>query len=503
MSPAAAAGLPLRPARRPPPRPSASALGLGGLGGLRAGALSPPDLLTEAAGEHGLPAVRDAGHAVASEMHLDHADAVQVLALCGAALGAVVVLVVVVVLCCRWRRDDHKSGEYDSLGPSIVVYPSYHGKGAQFLSSDISFKVPPIAKLRHTSSLDAMDLLDSDDTDGTSATSTITACTSQTLSAASPLSSHSQRSNSFSGCPLGALDPALYRGGACDLEEEMLFPEDHLGRLWFSAHYEPTAEKLQVTLLKAKNLQSRTVASANNCDPVVRLHLIPDERRHLQSRQKKKTCNPVFDETFVFQVPSKDLEDHVLRMTVVDTGRNKRRSVIGHVSFPLRRLAEEQDKQNVYKMDLEKDTPEAVSDIGELLVSLLYNENLHRLSVTVIEARRVKFRDEERRDSYVRVVMQQHHGQVKVKRTTVVRCIDDSPNFSECFNFHVPAASIDVTSLALQLEQPGTRYGRGHKLVGKCVLGSYMFARGKALTHWNTAFGNPMQQVQQWHALST
>ncbi len=72
------------------------------------------------------------------------------------------------------------------------------------------------------------------------------------------------------GCPLGALDPALYRGGACDLEEEMLFPEDHLGRLWFSAHYEPTAEKLQVTLLKAKHLQSRTVATANNCDPVVR-----------------------------------------------------------------------------------------------------------------------------------------------------------------------------------------------------------------------------------------
>ncbi|KAK3920631.1 Synaptotagmin-15, partial [Frankliniella fusca] len=430
--------------------------------------------------------------------HTPRLNAVQVLALCGAALGALVVVVAVVVLCCRWRRDDHKGGEYDSLGPSIVVYPSYHGKGAHFLSSDISFKVPPIAKLRHTSSLDAMDLLESDDTDG--ASSTVTACTSQTLSAASPLSSHSQRSNSFSecrftilpcsvflfaiadrtilggwssreinkvlvpapgGCPLGTLDPALYRGGACDLEEEMLFPEDHLGRLWFNAHYEPTAEKLQVTLLKAKNLQSRTVATSNNCDPVVRLHLIPDERRHLQSRQKKKTCNPVFDETFVFQVPSKDLEDHVLRMTVVDTGRNKRRAVIGHVSFPLRRLAEEQDQQGVYKMDLEKDTPEAVSDLGELLVSLLYNENLHRLSVTVIEARRVKFRDAERRDSYVRVVMQQHHGQVKVKRTSVVRCADDSPNFSECFNFHVPAASIDVTSLALQLEQPGTRYGRG------------------------------------------
>ena len=35
---------------------------------------------------------------------------------------------------------------------------------------------------------------------------------------------------------------------------------------------------------------------------------------------------------------------------------------------------------------------ESISDLGELLVSLLYNENLHRLSVTVIEARRLKVR---------------------------------------------------------------------------------------------------------------
>lgn len=35
-----------------------------------------------------------------------------------------------------------------------------------------------------------------------------------------------------------------------------------------------------------------------------RLHLMPDERRYLQSKQRKKTCNPYFDETLVFQVNS-------------------------------------------------------------------------------------------------------------------------------------------------------------------------------------------------------
>lgn len=62
------------------------------------------------------------------------AAAVQALLLGGAALGAVLVAVLV-VLCYRSRRGDRKGrhGEYDSLGPSIVVYPSYHGKGPQFL----------------------------------------------------------------------------------------------------------------------------------------------------------------------------------------------------------------------------------------------------------------------------------------------------------------------------------------------------------------------------------
>jgi len=45
------------------------------------------------------------------------------------------------------------------------------------------------------------------------------------------------------------------------------------------------------------------------------------------------------------------------------------------------------------KNDMRRELQEAhesISDLGELLVSLLYNENLHRLSVTVIEARRLK-----------------------------------------------------------------------------------------------------------------
>lgn len=39
---------------------------------------------------------------------------------------------------------------------------------------------------------------------------------------------------------------------------------------------------------------------------------------------------------------------------------------------------------------ISQDVQEPTSDLGEILVSLLYNENLHRLTVTVIEARGLK-----------------------------------------------------------------------------------------------------------------
>lgn len=68
---------------------------------------------------------------------------------------------------------------------------------------------------------------------------------------------------------LGAIDPSLYQG-TLNFEDDLDYPEGHLGRVWFSLRYETSSEKLLVSLLKVKNLPSRTVGTANNCDPVVR-----------------------------------------------------------------------------------------------------------------------------------------------------------------------------------------------------------------------------------------
>jgi hypothetical protein len=67
---------------------------------------------------------------------------------------------------------------------------------------------------------------------------------------------------------------------------------------------------------------------------------------------------------------------------------------------------------------------------------------------------------EQRPDSYVRVALSQHYRTVKAKRTATVRGTD-APNFSECFNFRIPAAQVDVTSVSFQVLQVVSGYGRG------------------------------------------
>ncbi|XP_050299197.1 synaptotagmin-15-like isoform X2 [Anthonomus grandis grandis] len=397
-----------------------------------------------------------------------------------AASALLIFLVVAVYLVAKKKKQKGKIDEENAQ--SILVFPSSNGDSQpQFFTKEINFSLPPL----RSNSLGDLEYQQDNPYDSDIESDTLLV----------PGQSH--RSNSFSCYGLGVIEPALYKS-TLDLDE-LAWPDDHIGRIWFSLRYEPSTEKLLVSLLKAKNLPSRSLGAVNNCDPFVRLHLMPDERRYLQSKQKKKTCNPYFDETLVFQVSQKDMADHILKLTVIDNGR-KRHAEIGHVTYPLRELEiGDGSEQQLFKMDLAKEPQELKSNLGELLVSLVYNENLSRLTATVIEARRLKFQGD-KHEAYVRLTLHQHYRAVKEKRTNIAKpSRDGNVSFAEGFNFKMAPAQADISSLAFHVFQHTSGYD---KLIGKIVLGSYMFTRGKSLTQWNTALSNPMEHTQFWHILS-
>ncbi|XP_045774487.1 synaptotagmin-15-like [Maniola jurtina] len=401
----------------------------------------------------------------------------------GGASAALVLLIVMAGVFCARRR---KNSPSPVPSPPILVYPPYDVPASCYLTKEVNFSLPT---LRSSSLGELRDV-------------SVCSLNSDVLCPPTP---SQYRSNSFTNTTdLGVLDPSLYKADC--LVEDQLWPEGHVGRVWFTLKYESGTERLQVHILKVKHLPSRTPALANACDPYIKIQLMPDERRVLQTKQKKKTCNPFYDETFVYQIPPGKLETLTLKLSVLDIGRvGKNKQLIGHIILPLSELegiAPDEEPQ-LYKLDIEKEVQDPMSDLGEVLVSLLYNENLHRLTVTVIEARNLKLDpSSSRKELVARVTQERACRGVRARRTAAVEVTEEgTAQISECFNFRLRADELHTTSVTVQALQPHSVYAKD-RLVGKFVLGSYMFARGRALQHWNSAISSPMEQVQQWHPLT-
>ncbi|XP_034633307.1 synaptotagmin-15-like isoform X2 [Trachemys scripta elegans] len=232
---------------------------------------------------------------------------------------------------------------------------------------------------------------------------------------------------------IGSINPELYKFPEDKSETD--FPECNIGRLWFSVEYEQEAERLLVSLIKARKLQPPT----DSCSPFVKIYLLPDERRYLQSKTKRKTLNPQFDENFIFQVSSKTLYQRTLKFSVYHVDKQKKHHLLGQVIFPLKNETLTGDSKLVIWRDLEAENLEPPSEYGDIQFSLSYNDYLGRLTVVVLRAKGLKFQDE--------------------------------------------------------------RYAAKTHLLGRVVVGPFMYTRGKELEHWNEMISKPKELVKRWHAL--
>ncbi|XP_053209596.1 synaptotagmin-15-like [Panonychus citri] len=301
---------------------------------------------------------------------------------------------------------------------------------------------------------------------------------------------------------LGGLNPELYRIGGVDPDgEDDDFPDNHRGRIWFKVNYEEKNEQLTINLLKIKNLPSRVKGSVNCSDPFVRIYLLPDGRRYVQSKVKKKTCNPRFDETFVFQVPNKSVQDNSLRLTVFDNDRGKRHNLIGHVIVKLKDLDFISSNPPLLWRDLELEQDEPPSESGEINVSLCYNPMIERLTITVCEAKDLRWPDDTPLETCVKISLFTGSKMVKTKKTSMAKR-NFQPNYNESFHFKLNQTSVAISHVLIQVNLAHVST-KGDKCLGRIVLGSHMFARGKALEHWIIATTTtPHKQVRQWHKLN-
>ncbi|KAF5921951.1 hypothetical protein HPG69_015401, partial [Diceros bicornis minor] len=246
---------------------------------------------------------------------------------------------------------------------------------------------------------------------------------------------------------VGTINPELYKFP--EDESETDFPEGCLGRLWFSVEYQQEAERLLVGLIKAQGLR----ATLETCSPLVKLHLLPDERRFLQSKTKRKTANPQFDEHFIFQVSGRSVSQRVLRFSVYHVDRQRKHQLLGQVLFPLKNETLLGNCRRIFWRDLEAESLEPPSEFGDLQFCLSYNDRLNRLTVVVLRARGLRLQEDASFVSvFVKVALMNHNKFVKCKKTSAVLG-SANPVYSETFSFKADPTELDTASLSLTVLQ--------------------------------------------------
>ncbi|XP_013780479.1 synaptotagmin-1-like isoform X2 [Limulus polyphemus] len=107
--------------------------------------------------------------------------------------------------------------------------------------------------------------------------------------------------------------------------------QGQLGDICFSLRYVPTAGKLTVVILEAKNLKKMDVGGLS--DPYVKISIHQGSRRLKKKKTtiKKRTLNPYYNESFTFQVSFEQIQKVHLVVTVVDYDRIGTSEPIGKV----------------------------------------------------------------------------------------------------------------------------------------------------------------------------
>ncbi|CAF3334086.1 unnamed protein product [Rotaria socialis] len=117
--------------------------------------------------------------------------------------------------------------------------------------------------------------------------------------------------------------------------------ENQYGDICFSLRYVPTAGKLTVTILEAKNLRKMDVAGLS--DPYVKLALMMDGKRKKKKKTsiKKCTLNPYYNESFTFDITFEEVQKVQLVLNVIDYDRIGTSEPIGKVTLGCRSTGSE------------------------------------------------------------------------------------------------------------------------------------------------------------------
>ncbi|NXF01755.1 SYT1 protein, partial [Smithornis capensis] len=276
-----------------------------------------------------------------------------------------------------------------------------------------------------------------------------------------------------------------------DLEQRV--EQIRRGKLQYSLEYNFRTQELKVGVKQAVELKA--MDSGGTSDPYVIVYLTSDVKKRYETKVYRKTLNPIFNESFTFQVPQAEVPESTLVMQIYDFNRFAKHDIIGEVRLPLASVS----LQHVIEQwsDLVAASRVEEEQLGEICFSLRYVPSTGKLTVLILEARKLKRMDSHGlSDPFVKVHLILNRKKWKKKKTSVKKNTL-SPYFNEVFVFEVPFNQIQNVDVVISVwdHDKVTK----NEPIGKLFLGCR--ATGNQLRHWSDMLSNPRRPLAQWHIL--
>ncbi|KAH7718193.1 CRE-SNT-1 protein [Aphelenchoides avenae] len=146
--------------------------------------------------------------------------------------------------------------------------------------------------------------------------------------------------------------------------------EVNLGRIQYKLDYDFQQGQLAVTVIQAENLPGMDMSGTS--DPYVKLYLLPEKKKKVETKVHRKTLNPVFNETFIFKVPFNELSSKTLVFSIYDFDRFSKHDQIGQVLLPLGKMDLGEVVEEWKDIQPPPDDKEADKVLGDICFSLRY-----------------------------------------------------------------------------------------------------------------------------------
>ncbi|XP_069102512.1 synaptotagmin-7-like isoform X1 [Argopecten irradians] len=104
-----------------------------------------------------------------------------------------------------------------------------------------------------------------------------------------------------------------------------------LGEILLSLCYQPAVGRLTVIVMKAKDLKAKDITGAS--DPYVKLWLMYGSTKVEKKKTsiKMRTLNPVYNESFIYEIPWEKIREASIEVTVMDFDKLGRNEMIGKI----------------------------------------------------------------------------------------------------------------------------------------------------------------------------